>query len=148
MAIAFRAAEQNSATIGSAISVNRPTGTVTGDFVVCVVQSNGQTTLTDNNGATPFTESTNFADYKPNTTSGHTISVFYRTIEEGDPSSYAFTSGSSGRWSIVAMSFSGSGIAFDVAPNTANAANEDDSDDGSIDAPAITVASGSIHVVF
>lgn len=148
MALAVRAASQNSASTGTAITVTAPTGTTTGDFVVCIVHGNGQETLADNNGATPFTEATNFSDYKPNTTNGHVISVFYRTIQAGDPGSYAFTLSTSGRWGIVAIAYSGTAVTFDVAPNTTNAANEDDTDDGTISAPTITVANNTIHTVF
>lgn len=148
MAIAFRAASQNSSSTGTAITVSKPTGTVAGDFVVCIVQGNGQETLTDNNGSTPFTKATNFSDYKPNTTNGHVISVFYRTIVGGDPDTYAFTLSASGRWGVVAIAYSGSGITFDVAPNTTNAANDDAANNGTINAPAITVENNSIHTVF
>lgn len=148
MALAVRAASQNSSTTGTAITVSKPTGTVTGDFVVCIVQGNGQETLVDNNGATPFTEATNFSDYKPNTSSGHVMSIFYRAIQDGDPDTYAFTLSASGRWSVVAIAFSGSSITFDVAPDTANADNADGNDSGTINAPPITVANSTIHVVF
>lgn len=148
MEIAVRAASQNSSSSGTAITISKPAGTTTGDLVVCIVQGNGQETLSDNNGSTPFTEAPNFSDYKPNTSNGHVVSVFYRTIQAGDPDTYAFTLSASGRWGIVAICFSGTSLSFDVAPNTANAANEDNSDDGSIDAPAITVANNTIHIVF
>lgn len=148
MAIAFRSASQNSASTGTAISVTAPAGTTTGDFVVCIVHGNGQETLADNNGSTPFTEAANFSDYKPNTSNGHVMSVFYRTIQVGDPGTYNFTLSTSGRWGVVAIAFSGTSLVFDVAPNTTNAANDDSASTGTINAPAITVANNSIHVVF
>lgn len=148
MALAVRSASQNSSTTGTALSVSAPSGATTGDFVVCIVQANGQTTIADNNGSTPFTEAPNFSDYKPNTSNGHTMSVFYRTIADGDPSTYNFTSGASGRWAVVAICYSGTGIVFDVAPNTTNAANADGNDSGTINVPSITVAANTIHTVF
>lgn len=148
MALAVRSSSQNSSSTGTAITVAKPAGTTTGDFVVCIVQGNGQETLSDNNGATPFTKATNFSDYKPNTSNGHVVSIFYRTIQDGDPDTYAFTLSTSGRWGIVAIAYSGASITFDVAPDTTNAANEDDADDGTISAPAITVANNTIHTVF
>lgn len=148
MALAFRSASQNSSSSGSAVSVDKPSGAVTGDTVFVVVQGNGQITISDNNGSTPFTPAPNFTDYKPNTTNGHTMTVFKRKLVDGDPATYNFTLSVAGRWSVDALCFSGNNVDYDVAPNTANAANEDNSDDGSIDAPAITVANNSIHVVF
>lgn len=148
MALAVRAASQNSSSSGTAITVSKPAGTTTGDLVVCIVQGNGQETLSDNNGSTPFTEAPNFSDYKPNTSNGHVVSVFYRTIQAGDPDTYAFTLSASGRWSVVAICFSGTSLSFDVAPNTANAANDDSASTGTINAPAITVAANIIHTVF
>lgn len=148
MAIAVRASNQNSSSTGTAITVSAPAGTTTGDLVVCIIQGNGQETLSDNNGGTPFTEAPNFSDYKPNTSNGHVMSVFYRVIQAGDPSTYAFTLSASSRWAIVAIAISGTNPTFDVAPNTANAANDDSASTGTINAPAITVVDNSIHIVF
>jgi hypothetical protein len=95
-----------------------------------------------------FTPAPNFTDYKPNTSNGHTVTVFYRTIQAGDPSTYNFTLGASGRWAVDCIGFVGP-CAFDVAPNTANAANEDDADDGTISSPSITtLVNNAIHVNF
>ena len=148
MALAFRSASQNSSSSGSAVSVDKPSGAVTGDTVFVVVQGNGQITISDNNGSTPFTPAPNFTDYKPNTTNGHTITVFKRKLVDGDPATFYFTLSVAGRWGVVALCFSGNDVDYDVAPNTANAANADDSSSGSIDAPAITVGDSTIHIVF
>lgn len=131
---------------GTALSVAMPTGTTTGDFVVVLAQANGQTTIVDNNGSTPFTEDIN--DYKPNTTNGHTLSIFSRTIQGGDPSTYAFTSGASGRWSLIAIRFyHTSSPSYDVSPSTSNASNTDDASSGTMVNPAITtVAAYAVHV--
>lgn len=149
MAVAVRASSKADSNTGTALSLSAPTGTTTGDFVVVIAQANGQTTIADNNGSTPFTIAPNFTNYKPNTTSGHTISVFSRTIIGGDPSTYNFTSGASGRWGIIAICFSGTTPSFDVAPNTANAANDDSASTGTINAPSITTGvANTLHVDF
>ena len=148
MALAFRSASQNSSSSGSAVSVSKPSGAVTGDTVFVIVQGNGQITIADNNGSTPFTPAPNFTDYKPNTTNGHTITVFKRKLVDGDPATYNFTLSVAGRWGVDALCFSGNDVDYDVAPNTSNAANTDDSSSGSINAPSITVADNTIHVVF
>lgn len=148
MALSFRSASQNSSPSGSAVSVAKPTGAATGDLIKVIVQGNGQITISDNNGSTPFTKETNFSDYKPNSSNGHTVTVFKRVLQAGDPATFNFSLSAAGRWGVVAVCLTGNSVDDDVAPNTANAANEDDSDDGTISAPAITVANNTIHIVF
>jgi len=148
MAFQVRSSSSNSASIGTAISVSAPAGTTTGDVVIVSVHGNGNTTIVDNNGGTSFTEDIN--DYSPNPTSGHTVSIFSRRIIAGDPTTYNFTLGATNRWSIVAITFQepNASSIYDVAPNTANAANRDDSTASTINAPTITTASdNAIHVV-
>lgn len=145
---AFRSASSASFTNTSAPSVAEPTGAAVGDWIVVIVHGNGQITITDNNGSTPFTKAPNFSDYKPNPTNGHTITVFYRRKESGDPTTYNFTMSASGRAAVDAIAFSGTLPGFDVAPDTANAANEDSAADGDVTVPGITVANNSVHVVF
>ena len=121
---AIRASSQNSATTGTALSVAAPTGTTAGDLVIVAAHANTQTTIADNNGATPFTEDIN--DYKPNTSSGHVVSLFSRVVQSGDPTTYNFTSGASGRWSLIAVTFQDPHAdKWDVAPSTSNAQNLD-----------------------
>lgn len=103
-----RASSSNGSTTGTAMSVAAPTGTTSGDLVVVWCHANGQTTIADNNGSTPFTKASITGDdgsgnYKPNTTGGQTAAIFTRRIVGGDPSTYNFTSGASGRWSVVAV---------------------------------------------
>lgn len=150
MALTVVASSKADSTTGTALSLARPTGTTTGDFVVVIAQANGQTTIADNNGSTPFTIAPNFTNYKPNTTNGHTVTLFSRTIQAGDPSTYNFTSGASGRWGIIAITYRDSSApSFDVAPNTANAANDDSASTGTINAPSITTGvANTIHTVF
>ena len=143
----FRTATQNSSSTGTAISVSAPTGTTTGDLVKVIVQANGQTTIVDNNGSTPFTEQVD--DYKPNTTEGHTVSIFSRVIQGGDPSTYNFTSGASGRWGVVAICITGTTTPVDdVAPSTTNATNRDSFPDGNSTSASISTNTvGAAHIV-
>lgn len=138
----IRSSSQNSASSGSP-SISEPAGAQVGDKIIVVVSVNGQTTIDDNNGSTPFTEDIN--DYKPNTSSGNTVSVFSRIKQSGDPTTYNFTPGTTGRWSAVAICLKGGG--YDVAPSTGNAANDDTSSTGTINAPSITVGNNSLHIV-
>lgn len=130
MAISFRTSTQNSSSTGTAVSVSAPTGTTAGDLVKVIVHANGQTTIVDNNGATPFTEQID--DYKPNTSNGHTVSIFSRVIQSGDPSTYNFTIGASGRWGVVAICATDSVTPVDdYAPSTGTgASNRDSASDG------------------
>lgn len=147
MATTLRASSSNSASTGTDATHTVPTGTAAGDLVIVSVHFNGQTTIVDNNGATPWTEDIN--DYKPNTTNGHTVSVFHRVFQTGDPTTLHFTGGATGRWSIILDTWqSPHADIWDVAPSTANAANADNSDAATIDAPAITtLTANAIHVV-
>jgi hypothetical protein len=67
---------------------------------ICIVCCNGNTTIVDNNGGTSFTEDLND---EQEVTAGITLSVFTRRILGGDPSTYNFTIGASGRWTAVAI---------------------------------------------
>ena len=146
MATTLRGSHTNSATTGTNATVTI-TASV-GDVVIVSVHFNGQTTIVDNNGATPWTEDIN--DYKPNPTGGHTLSIFSRRFQTGDPTSLSFTGGASGRWSVIAHVWQNPNASaiYDVAPSTTNAANTDDNASGSIDAPTITTTTANaIHVV-
>lgn len=142
----IRSSSQNSATTGTAISIAAPTGTTTGDVVVVTVHGNQQTTIVDNNGSTPFTEDLN--DYEPNVSSGHVVSVFSRRIIGGDPSTYNFTLGSSGRWSVVAVTIQNPHPTdiYDIAPNVLFASNLD-SPPGSSDATAPTITTLTANAI-
>lgn len=132
---------------GTGVPLDAPSGVSVGDFVVVVVHGNGQITISDNNGSTPFTKV--LSDYKPNPNNGHTISIFARTIQAGDPSTYNFTLSSGGRRAGVAMRFTDSiSPSFDVAPDTGNAVSADNSDSGDITIPSITtLVDNAIHVL-
>lgn len=115
----IRESSIGTAATGTAVTVAAPTGTTTGDLVVVVVHANGQTTIVDNNGATPFTEDLN--DFQQST-GGGTVSVFSRRIQAGDPTTYAFTIGATGRWTAVAVTFQKphDSAIYDVAPAVGN----------------------------
>lgn len=139
MATTLRAANQNSSATGTAISVTAPTGTVAGDVVICIVQANQQSTITDNNGTTPFVAIP--SNYQPNPTNGHTMSVFARRIQSGDPTTFNFTSSVNDRWAIVVGSFQNPNLyaIFDVFPNSSTGAtNRDSSGDGTAVTASIT----------
>lgn len=138
----IRSSSQNSASSGSP-SISEPAGAQVGDKIIILVSVNGQTTIDDNNGSTPFTEDIN--DYKPNTSNGNTVSVFSRIKQSGDPTTYNFTPGTTGRWAAIAICLKGGG--YDVAPSTGNAANDDSASTGTINVPSITVGNNSIHIV-
>ena len=146
MATTLRGSHTNSATTGTDASVAITASA--GDVVIVSVHFNNQTTIVDNNGATAWTEDIN--DYKPNTTGGHTLSVFSRRFQTGDPTTLHFTGGTSGRWSIIVDVWQNPNATniYDVSPSTTNAANADDSAASTIDAPSITtLTANAIHVV-
>ena len=145
MATTLRASSSNSATSGTAISVSAPTGTTTGDLVTIFVHVNTDTTIVDNNGGTSFTEDLN--DYQPNPTYGHTVSVFSRRILVGDPGTYSFTSGGTGRWSIVAATWQNPN-ASTIYDATLVSSNSGDANADPFTVTGITTATdNSIHVV-
>ena len=139
----------NSSSTGTAITVPAPSGTAVGDVVIVVVHGNGQTTINDQNGNTPFTKDLN--DYQPNPSSGMTVSIFSRRVQFGDPSTYNFTMGASARWSAVAIAFQNPdpNTVYDVAPSTSNVSSSDCPPcSSSITVPSITtVNDGSIQVL-
>lgn len=97
-----RSANSNSAGTGTAVSVTAPSGSAAGDVMICVVHVNTATTIVDNNGASAFTEDLNDLQ---NATSGATMSLFSRRLVGGDTTSYAFTSGATGRWAVSCVAF-------------------------------------------
>ena len=149
LATSVRSSSANGASAGTAITVSAPSGTTAGDVVIVLVHVNGQTTLVDNNGSTPFTE--DIDDSKPNPLQGHTVSIFSRRIQSGDPTTYAFTSGVSGRWAATAITISepNASTIYDVAPNTSGGrTNEDDTSSTTMGTPSITtLTDGAINII-
>ena len=111
MTTSVRSSSVNGSTSGTAISVAAPTGTADGDVVVVVIGSNGTPTISDNNGATPFTQSSSGA------TGSLTQTVYYRRMQSGDPTTYNFTSSVSNRWTAVAVALQNphASVELDVA---------------------------------
>lgn len=139
MATTVRASSQNQQASANSIVLTAPTGTTDGDVVICAVHGNTQATLSDGNGATPFTA--DLANYKPNTSSGHVVSIFSRRIQAGDPSTYTFNSDATNRISGIAVTFQNPHPTdiYDVAPSTTNADNLDSPPGSSgATAPSIT----------
>ena len=91
----IRSSSQNSGATGTDLNVSIPAGAQVGDKIIIAAVANGQTTIVDNNGSTPFTEDIN--DYQPNPSNGITMSIFSRVLQAGDPTTFHFTSGASGR---------------------------------------------------
>lgn len=85
------------------------------DVVVATINANGvSNTVTDNNGSTPFT----FDDYGDNPDSAR-FYVFRRVVGSSEPSTYAWTLGTSNRWSVVLRQYRGvdTSVVWDVAPS-------------------------------
>src|SRR6266568_5449062 len=107
MATTVRGSKQASWTTGTALSIDLSTGVTgavpqTGDLLIIACHQNGQTTWADNNGSTPMTKNAISGDdaagnYKPNTVNGQTGSIFSRRLVGGDPTTWSFTAGLSGR---------------------------------------------------
>lgn len=147
MTTTIRSSAKNNSTTGTAISVSAPAGTTAGDLSIVVIHSNQILSVTDNNGATPWTGD---LEFKPNTISGHTISVFSRRIVSGDPTTYNFTQTLTGRWSVIAVTFQNPNpiTVYDVAPAAGNSANTDTPGANTIACPSITtLTGGAIHCV-
>lgn len=142
MATAIRATAANAAASGTAITVTAPTGTAAGDRVSILIAGNGSGTITDNNGSTPFTRPANGRQTQTGT--GQFAEYWYRDIQSGDPSSYAFTASVSDRWGILAIAWSDPSATFfdvDLTWNTVTAFQTTGT------SPAITTAiNGSIHI--
>lgn len=144
-ATTVRATNKNAGS-STAPAVTAPTGTTTGDLVIVVVTINGQTTLVDNNGATPFTEDLN--DYQPEVAQGLTTSIFSRRIVGGDPATYTFTAGASGAWAVVAITFQNPNVTtiYDAGPTGGNHAASGSSGT-SIDITTVTANAWHIAVM-
>lgn len=137
MASVFGTPTTNQATTGTAVSVARPTGTTDNHVVSVAVHGNGQITISDNNTGTEFDKD---FEYKPNTSSGHTVAIFSRIIQSGDPSTYNFTLSSSGGWGVVATTVEDVDLTniYDNAPGIGNSFGSESA--SSVNAPTITTA--------
>jgi len=87
------------ATSGTAVSVAAPSSSV-GNVAWVVVMVNTNTTIVDNNGSTTFDKVVSETNVPA---AGATAALFRRVLQSGDPSTFAFTSGATGRWTAVAF---------------------------------------------
>lgn len=146
-----RAVSQNDSNPVNTLSVTAPTGTTTGDIVVVLASRNAANsgdTIVDNNGGTPFTLARSDHD---NTTGAH-MSIHYRRIQGGDPSSYSFTfAGDTGatRMTLIAVCIQDPdpSTVFDVTPG-AGTLSSSGADSGTINAADITTTvANSVHII-
>lgn len=112
MSISFIAAVSIDAGNGN-VSITHGLTIAAGDVIIATVNANGAgNTVTDNNGSTPFT-----ADHFTENPDSARYYVFSRVCGGSEPASYAFTLGSSARWSIVLRQYRGvDSSVWDVAP--------------------------------
>lgn len=114
-------AETGSATNGSggtAVTITHGLTINEGDVVVAVIHTNtNDVTITDNNGSNPFVD-----DYYNNGGGGSAYSIQTRVAGASEPSSYAWTLGSSQSHSVIIRVFSGvdNASVWDVVPADAN----------------------------
>lgn len=137
MAISLVGTASNDGSTGTAVSVTHGLTIASGDVVIATVMANGAgNTVTDNNGSYPFNDD----HYTANPESA-TFAVFSHMAGASEPSAYAFTLGSSNRWSVVVRVYRGvhSSI-WDVAPSASTVATG--TNQATAVAPAITIVTG------
>lgn len=93
-----------------------------GDVILAGVHANlAANTVADNNGSTPFA----FDDFGDNPDSAR-LYLFNRVCNGNEPSAFAFTLGSSARWSLLLRQYRGVDRAvWDVAPSASTRATGD-----------------------
>lgn len=125
MAISFVSSGTNSATTGSAITITKPASIQSGDVIVALIHGNGSSpTITDNNGATPFTDSgLGLRAYNGGSAS---YRIMHRVAGGSEPASYAWTLGESNRWSVILSVYRGvdTSAIYDVAPTSTSEKSE------------------------
>lgn len=140
--------ESNSNVSGRLTSEFRSGNDTSADITYSLTAQLGGIAVEIKSATAAFTEQID--DYQPNTSNGHTMSIFSRVIEAGDPSTYNFVSGASGRWGIIAICATDSTTpADDYAPNTGvGASNRDSSGDGDATTESITtIADNAINII-
>lgn len=106
------------------VSITHGLTIVAGDVLTAFINVNGTgNTATDNNGSTAFTETT----HGDQPAAGSAVMyIFERVAGSSEPSSYAWTLGTSDRWSIVICQDRGvDSTIWDVAPSGANISTDD-----------------------
>lgn len=116
------------------------------DVIVGFVNVNGVgNTATDNNGSTAFTETTH-GDQPP--AGSAVMYIFHRVCGASEPSSYAFTLGSSDRSSIVLRQYRGvDSSVWDVAPSGSNISTDDTGGTTSTCSAITILTSGACGIV-
>lgn len=114
MTISLIGTASTDASSGTAVSLTHGLSIQSGDVIIATVNANGSgNTVTDNNGSTAFT-----TDHYADNPDSARYYVMHRVAGASEPSSYAFTLGSSGRWSIVVRQYRGvDSSVWDVAPS-------------------------------
>jgi hypothetical protein len=115
MAVSYVNSTTDGGASGTAITCTAPAGMAAGDIVVAVFANNNAVTVSDNNGAYPFTQALGRRGI--NTDSGG-YCVWYRVAGASEPATYAFTGNASDRWSIICSAYRGGDTSaiWDVAP--------------------------------
>ena len=86
------------------------------DVAVVLINVNNQPTISDNNGASPFTQQ---REDNCNGTSGR-CAIWFRRLSGSEGTTFDFTLGSLQRWAIIGAVYRGvaaSGTIWDVVPN-------------------------------
>ena len=120
MDISLVASATTFALANAAVSITHGLTLQIGDVVIASVSANGAgTTITDNNGGTPFTESW----YKSHPDASSAWSIQVRICGANEPSAYAWTLGTAQDWSVVLRQYRGVYVAtgpagvWDVTPS-------------------------------
>lgn len=132
------------------VTVTRHASTTTGDVVIFLATRNAASSadsFVDDNGATPTT----FVREDHEAGTGHTLAIFRRVIQGGDPTTWTFDfDGDTGatRISVVAVTFRDQHAdIFDVTPSGSTVVAENN-DAGDIAIANITsTVNNSIHVI-
>lgn len=122
------------------LTLAMPAGAVAGDLLSYLIHCNNVTTIADNNGATAANEDIN--DYQE-ASAGLTASLFSRRVLPGDPSTWDFVTGSTGRISgcIICWQNPHASVIYDVTST-----NNQTGSATTIDALSVTtLTAGSIH---
>lgn len=145
-----RGSSTNTAATGTAQSVAEVSGTTIGDVVVVISVMNdlaGESSVVDNNGATPFTK-----DYSREyfgAAGGGRMTVFTRRIQSGDPTTYNFTGAASTRWTLhaVCIESPNPSTIFDVAPAAGNSQGPTGTVSSLTSLTITTLEANAIHIV-
>lgn len=143
MAISHVNTQTGTASTGTAVSVTKPTGLAANDVLIFAIYANNNTTVSDNNGATPATavHSRLAAD------SSARISLYSRVAGGSEPASYSFTLSASNRWGIVCSAYRGvdTTTLYDDAPSDTTSNSTTGSSTGT--SPAITSAIDGVMAI-